>query len=197
MEQEKAQPKLSLNELSKLRSSLLEMEPSAIFGLPEETFNQEEDTMPTHARSYSIIMKALEGIPLDSWKLLGLDETNQKPEFSDFEKVTDGLSIEDKMRFRVILVGYLQALDMARSLFNKGTSERNSIESAISWLHQMRNTTSSYESLFDFNPQLYLNTALEFDIDADSERIAEMEAFNTRLARIRMALNPYLKPKRK
>lgn len=81
--------------------------PSRLFG-PD----WEKRDAPPHVKSYSVVGDALHGQPIDSWVRHGVyGERQRRPEYKDFSAITQGLSLDERVRFTIILIQYLKDIN--------------------------------------------------------------------------------------
>lgn len=109
--------------------------PSKLFGA-----DWEKEDAPPHVKSYGVVGDALYGQPLDSWARWGVyDERQRKPEFRDFSAITKGLSLDERVRFAIILVQYLKDISMV-SQQKTDMFELETLAHAGSWVSTLLRT---------------------------------------------------------
>ncbi len=102
---------------------------------------------PPHVKSYAIVGNALSGQPLDSWARWGVhDEMRMKQGFQNFSAITEGLSLDERVRFAVILIQYLKDISKMSNLRNN-IFELETLAYARGWVGMLLYTVDSETQL--------------------------------------------------
>lgn len=103
--------------------------PSKLFG-PD----WDKENAPPHVKSYGVVGSALYGQPLDSWARFGAyDARQRKPEFRSFSAITEGLPLDERVRFAIILIQYLKDISTV-SQRKKNIFELETLAHAREWV---------------------------------------------------------------
>lgn len=111
------------------------VDPCEVFGVD---FDRDFSELPPHAQSYCGIGAALYGQPLDSWVSYGMHGV-RRPEFANFEALTEGLDVGERVRMVVILQRYVNDIKRRQADFQNGGYwlELETLVSAGFWVMDM------------------------------------------------------------
>jgi len=125
--------KLPLAELLQM-DGFIGVNPNTIFGLDcEGNF----DKLHPLAKSYAGVGSALNGQVLDFWVNHGMYRLSRAPHFSNFGSLTEGLSIDEKVRAVVILQQYLNDIAKGFQRFRGNMFYTETLSNAQEWVCDM------------------------------------------------------------
>lgn len=106
------------------------------------------DDLPPHARTYSRIMMAILGCGVKTWQHSGM-HIKRAAELSSFANVTDGLEMEDKVRFVAVLRLYSRSLESKRRELKVPTDGLLVLDSAIRWVQEIYKQSGEDDAVFE------------------------------------------------